>query len=96
MEASKRFLVASRFSEANATYRTNVLCEPQLGARGLYPTLSTKDSAERVRNTLNILAYADGNHDLVAIADRIGIDALECHRIAEDLMKTGVIKRDDN
>jgi aminopeptidase-like protein len=82
--------------EANATYRTNVLCEPQLGARGLYPTLSTKDSAERVRNTLNILAYADGNHDLVAIADRIGIDALECHRIAEDLMKTGVIKRDDN
>lgn len=78
--------------EANVTFRTTVLGEPQLGRRGLYPTLSTKQSAATVHDILNVVAYADGNHDLIALAERIGLDALACERIARSLVEAGVME----
>jgi aminopeptidase-like protein len=77
--------------EANVLFKTTVLGEPQLGRRGLYPTLSTKQSAATVHDILNVLAYADGDHDLIALADRIGLDALDCERIARSLVEAGVM-----
>ena len=35
--------------ENNKNYKVTVLCEPQMGKRGLYPTLSTKSSAKNIR-----------------------------------------------
>ena len=78
--------------EANVTFRTTVLGEPQLGRRGLYPTLSTKESAATVHDILNVLAYADGQHDLIALAERIGLDALACEAIARKLVDAGVME----
>jgi aminopeptidase-like protein len=78
--------------EANVTFRTTVLGEPQLGRRGLYPTLSTKESAATVHDILNVVAYADGNHDLIALAERIGLDALACEGIARKLVEAGVME----
>lgn len=78
--------------EANRVYRACQPCEPQLGRRGLYPALSTRDSAAAVRTMMNFLAYADGAHDLVAIADRIGADALDCAGLADRLLRAGVIE----
>lgn len=78
--------------EANVTFRTTVLGEPQLGRRGLYPTLSTKESAATVHDILNVLAYADGNHDLIALAERIGLDALACERIGRSMVEAGVME----
>jgi aminopeptidase-like protein len=72
--------------EANRTLKAVVPCEPQLGKRGLYPTTGTKDSAEQVRTMMNVLAYADGKHDLLALAETIDADPLECARIAELLL----------
>ncbi len=46
--------------EANKTYRATCLCEPQLGRRGLYATLSQRGSGVDARTMMNILAYADG------------------------------------
>jgi aminopeptidase-like protein len=71
--------------EQNRVYRSKVLCEPHLGQRGLYPTLSTPESAEAVETMINVVAYADGDHDLLAIADRINADFHECASIAEVL-----------
>jgi aminopeptidase-like protein len=71
--------------EGNRTYRAIMPCEPQLGKRGLYPTLSTRESNERVRTMMNLLAYADGGGDLLAIAERIGANGLECASIASVL-----------
>jgi aminopeptidase-like protein len=71
--------------EANHTYRATIPCEPQLGKRGLYPTISTKTSGEQVRSMMNVLAYADGASDLLEIADKIGADAFECAAIAKKL-----------
>jgi aminopeptidase-like protein len=78
--------------EANHTYVAAMPCEPQMGKRGLYPTLSTKERNEQVRTMMNLIAYADGRHDLLAIADRIDVDARECAAIADRLAAAGVLR----
>jgi len=79
--------------EANATYRTTCLGEPQLGKRGLYPTLSTRGSVLEVRTMINILAYADGEHDLISLADHIGVSAETCVPVIERLLREGLLER---
>lgn len=79
--------------EANATYRATCLGEPQLGRRGLYPTLSTCGSGLEVRTMMNILAYADGELDLISLADRIGVPAETCLPIIECLVREGLLER---
>lgn len=59
--------------EHNGTFKVTVLGEPQLGKRGLYPTLSRKKSGASVRNMMNLMAYCDGENDLIDIADTIGV-----------------------
>jgi aminopeptidase-like protein len=76
--------------EANRVWRTTTLCEPQLGKRGLYPTLSTKESGRSVRTLTNLLAYADGSRDLVALADTIGEDARDCANMLKTLADAGL------
>jgi aminopeptidase-like protein len=77
--------------EANRVYRTTVPCEPQLGRRGLYPTLSDRQSGARVRDMMNVLAYCDGAHDVLALAERTGVDALDCARLCRTLCDAGVL-----
>lgn len=45
-----------------------------------------------MRKTLNFLAYADGGNDLLAIAERIGVDVFECEALSEALQEAGVIE----
>ncbi|MEZ6107345.1 MAG: DUF4910 domain-containing protein [Pirellulaceae bacterium] len=79
--------------QANAIWRTACLAEPQLGKRGLYPTTSTKDTHRIVKLQMNILAYSDGRHDLLGIADRLGADFADCHATALRLEAGGVLRR---
>lgn len=58
--------------EHNVNPKVTVLCEPQLGKRGLYPTLSTVNSADQVRAMVDLISYCDGHHDLLEIAELIG------------------------
>ena len=74
-----------RLLEANQVYRAKVPGEPQLGKRGLYPDLSIKGSDLVVREMMNFLAYADGQHDLLDIAETIGADFMRCAEIAGTL-----------
>ncbi len=57
--------------ETNCYPKVTVLCEPQLGKRGLYPTLSKKNSATEVRTMMNLIAYSDGSSSLLQIAEKI-------------------------
>ena len=57
--------------ENNVTPKINVLGEPQLGRRGLYPTISTKKSGLEVRSMMNLISYCDGKHSLLEIAKSI-------------------------
>ena len=72
--------------EHNHVYRATTLCEPQLGKRGLYPTLSTRGSGLGVRAMTNMLAYSDGTRDLVDIASLTGISGEEAVETAKRLV----------
>ncbi len=71
--------------EKNRCYRNALLCEPQLGRRGLYPTTSQKGSADEAKRILDFLAYADGNNDLVDISRKIGAPLPDLVSLAERL-----------
>jgi len=73
--------------ENNLCYKTTVLCEPQLGKRGLYPLLGTKNSQKEVRLMMNILAYADGKTDLLSLAEKIEQDFFDCLPVAKKLLE---------
>ena len=57
--------------EENVIYQNELLCEPQLSKRGLYTSLSTKDSNQQVETMMNMLTYFDGATDLLSIADKL-------------------------
>jgi aminopeptidase-like protein len=63
--------------EADERLQVTVLCEPQLGKRGLYPTLSTKQSGSQVRDMMNLIAYCDGKLSLLQIAEKLGVPMWE-------------------
>ena len=81
--------------EHNHVYRVTTLCEPQLGKRGLYPTLGTRETAAEVRAISNVLAFADGARDLVDIAAHIGVSAEVVVEIAEKLAAAGLLESTD-
>ena len=77
--------------ENNFTYKVYLPCEPQLGKRGLYPKISSKNTNAIVKNMMNFIAYADGTKDLIEIATLAKIDALECVEIANKLYDAKVL-----
>ncbi len=77
--------------EANFTFNATTPCEPQLGKRGLYPTLSTRGAGYSVRSMTNVLAYADGTRDLVDLAENIGITGDEAIEISQKLVAAGLL-----
>ena len=81
--------------EHNRVYKVTTLCEPQLGKRGFYPTLGSRDVVDSVRSVSNVLAYADGTRDLVGIATHIGISAEEAVEIAGKLRAAGLLQEMD-
>lgn len=58
--------------EYNKRYRTTTLCEPQLGKRGLVPTMSSKETYQQTLALKDLIAYADGRNDLIGISKIIG------------------------
>ena len=78
--------------EENATFQCRVLCEPQLGRRGLYPTLSTRYSCtEQVDLMMDLLAYADGTMTLLDEAEAVGADIFRCSAVMRQLEEQGVV-----
>lgn len=79
--------------EKNHFYRSIHLCEPQLGKRGLYPTLSTKNSQEIVRDMMNLIAYCDGKNDLLNIAEIINVPMWELLELVEQLCEQKIVEQ---
>jgi aminopeptidase-like protein len=80
--------------EINRKWITAFPCEPQLGKRNLYDNISFCKSIMKKplsRIYTDILSYADGDHSLLEIADRIDLPAWECVKMIEKLHKEGLI-----
>ncbi|HVJ53586.1 MAG TPA: DUF4910 domain-containing protein [Aliidongia sp.] len=91
LEAYRRAML---ILEHDARYRVTVPCEPQLGTRGLYPMLSAAGSTNgKVRDMMNVLAYCDGDHDLIGLAERVGLSALAVIEILQPLLGQGLVER---
>jgi aminopeptidase-like protein len=71
--------------EANRVWRAKTLCEPQMGRRGLYTTLGTRNPEQATRTRMHILSYADGNHDLLSLAEKIHLPVWELVPYIEEL-----------
>ena len=77
--------------EENRTYQITCFGEPQLGKRGLYATISQKNFYGKQHALMDFIAYADGQNDLIAISDRIGVPVKELLPIVEKLRQSGLL-----
>ncbi len=51
--------------------KNKIICEPNLGKRSLYPTLSKKNTNFNTKNYINFLQYADGSNSIEKISNKI-------------------------
>lgn len=89
------FLILKKAIEAiecNLTPKILVLCEPQLGKRGLYPNLSTKNTGDIVRSMMDFLAYCDGSLSLLDIAEIINVPISELYKIFQTMNANGLVE----
>ena len=78
--------------EHDATYvNLSPYGEPQLGARGLYPTMGGKAASDAVMAMLWTLAYSDGSTSLVEVADLADLDFALIRAAADDLLGAGLL-----
>lgn len=70
-ESLELFIKIVNALENNFTYKVNCKCEPQLGRRELYPTISRKGAYDAVIAIKDFIAYADGKNNLVEISNII-------------------------
>ncbi len=94
VESVDAYLAILGALDANATYRrTMPFGEPQLGRRGLYPTLGGPRQRDEQRAALLwLLNLADGRHDLLAIAERSGLALSALDRAARQCLAAGLIQ----
>jgi aminopeptidase-like protein len=79
--------------EKNRFYpKVKVFCEPQLGKRGLYPTISTKESGNIVRNMMNFISYCDGSNSILEISEICGIDFEESFGYYMKMKENGLME----
>lgn len=78
--------------ENNYHYKLLCKCEPQLGKRGLYPTISQKGTYDAVTALCDFIAYADGRNDLIDISDIIGVPTTELIEIKNKLIANRLLE----
>ncbi len=75
----------------NNTYPiSNVLGEPQLGKRNLYPNIGVKGGKESIpdlKTMIHIISYCDGTKTLLEIAELVNQPFKKCRTIIETLLE---------
>lgn len=77
--------------EKNKIYKTNILCEPHLSKRALYPSISIKNKNLETRRLLDIISYCDGKHSLLDIAEKIDVPAWDLYEQVDKLIQHDLI-----
>ena len=89
-------LKAINLLENNCYPEVTVLGEPQLGKRGLYPTLSNNSNFSAARLTLDVLTWSDGSHSLVDISNKCGAPAWDIYEILKQLEDHDLVTLHEN
>jgi len=88
-----KYLEIINLLENNFYYKNTIpYCEPQLGKRGLYPTLgSQKDTIATVNAMMWILNLADGTNDVIDIIEKSNINYKDILFSINELQKKGIL-----
>ena len=94
VESVEAYYQIIRVLDMNATYK-NIMPygEPQLGKRGLYPTLGTKGTAAETSAIMWLLSSSGGDTDLLAIADKSGHQMDLLSSVAQKCLNAGLLER---
>lgn len=81
--------------DKNAVYNNLMpFCEPQLGKRGLYPTMgSMKDTSQFVNALMWVLNQSDSSKDLLEMSRLSNINFSDIVDASDSLSKSGLIER---
>ena len=79
--------------ERNNYYVSSVLCEPQMGKRGLYPTISTKDTKKQVGLMMDFISLCDGEKPLIEICEDLNVPAWDLYELIDQLISHKVIRK---
>ena len=78
--------------EMNCIPKCNILGEPNMGKRGLYPTLSEKKAHTSVRLMMTVLSWSDGSLSLLEIADKCRVPIWSIYEIIDTLLEHKLIE----
>lgn len=96
LETADMYLDVIDTLEANETYvSTHIHGEPKLDKRGFYPYTSgtrTAEEKKRVLKTTHLIAFSDGRHDLMDIADKMGLMGKDLEDAAFLLEQHGLLR----
>jgi aminopeptidase-like protein len=71
--------------------KCKIMCEPQMGKRDMYPTLSNNNENKLTRSYMDFLQYADGTNSLEKISNLIKLDLKPVRKIYQILFKNFLI-----
>jgi len=78
--------------EANGSFQNlSPFGEPQLGRRGLYPTLGTAEATQETSATMWLLNMSDGEHDLLQVSEQSGHSVALLRTLADRCVASGLL-----
>ncbi len=94
-ESLETYKLCLEVIEKNHTYVATVFGEPMLSKYRFYHTVSTLETGRNAKEAdlRNILAYCDGNHDLLWIADKINRPVWGLFGLVDSLAEKGLISK---
>lgn len=95
-ESVLKYLEIIEVLEKNEKYINKMpFCEPQLGKRGLYPTLgSQKGTEDFVKAMMWVLNLSDGSNDLISISERSKIPISQLIPVIDKLIENGILENE--
>lgn len=93
-----KYLEVIELIEKNEKYINKMpYCEPQLGKRGLYPTLgSQKGMQDFVKTMMWVLNLSDGKNDLISISEKSNIAIKDLIPVIDKLIENGILENESN
>lgn len=78
--------------ERNKKFKVSVLCEPQMGKRGLYPTLGvTNKYSQELHLMMDFISLCDGKIFLLDIANMLNVPIWELYELVDRLISHNLI-----